>query len=118
MAYIDRAKTAVWETPQALFDKLNGEYGFTLDPCALPENAKCERYFTPDDDGLSKNWGGRECSAIRRMGERFVTGLRRATKKAESPERLWSCFYRRGRTQAGFTTTALRMARLSFCEAG
>jgi len=70
MAYMDRSKTEVWETPQALFDELDGKYHFTLDPCALPENAKCAKYFTPEDDGLSKNWGGRPCSAIRPMGER------------------------------------------------
>jgi hypothetical protein len=34
--------TAEWETPQALFDELAWLVGgFTLDPCATPENAKC-----------------------------------------------------------------------------
>jgi len=47
-----------WETPQALFDELDAEFHFTLDPCARPENAKCERYFTPVEDGLSKSWRG------------------------------------------------------------
>lgn len=45
-----------WGTPQSLFDKLNAEFGFVLDVCALPENAKCERYFTPDQDGLTQPW--------------------------------------------------------------
>ena len=47
-----------WETPQALFDELNAEFGFTLDPCCTPETAKCARFFTPDDDGLSQSWAG------------------------------------------------------------
>ena len=47
-----------WSTPQALFDKLNSEFGFTLDPCATSENAKCSKYYTKQDDGLSKNWNG------------------------------------------------------------
>lgn len=47
-----------WATPQELFDKLNREFGFTLDVCALPENAKCARYFTPADDGLAQEWTG------------------------------------------------------------
>jgi len=47
-----------WETPQDLFDRLNAEHGFTLDVCALPENAKCDRYFTPSDNGLEKDWSG------------------------------------------------------------
>ena len=37
-----------WETPQKLFDELNQKYNFSVDVCALPENAKCEKYFTPD----------------------------------------------------------------------
>lgn len=48
----------VWSTPQAFFDKLNEEFRFTLDACALPENAKCELYFTPETDGLVQDWGG------------------------------------------------------------
>ena len=39
-------------TPPEIFDPLNERFGFNLDVCALPHNAKCERYFTPDDDGL------------------------------------------------------------------
>ena len=45
-----------WETPQALFDKLDAEFGFNLDVCATEETAKCGRYFTPADDGLSQTW--------------------------------------------------------------
>lgn len=47
----------LWSTPQALFDKLHREFQFTLDVCALPCNAKCEKFFSPDDDGLSATWG-------------------------------------------------------------
>ena len=42
--------TDVWATPQSLFDELNAEFTFSLDVCALPENAKCDRYFTPETD--------------------------------------------------------------------
>jgi phage N-6-adenine-methyltransferase len=45
-----------WATPQHLYDELTEEFRFTLDPCATRDNAKCERYFTPDDDGLSQDW--------------------------------------------------------------
>jgi len=47
-----------WSTPQDLFDSLNKEFGFTLDPCATPENAKCKKFYTKEDDGLSKSWAG------------------------------------------------------------
>lgn len=52
------SKTDLWSTPQEFFDKLNDEFHFTLDPCATKENAKCDNYFTKDDDGLSKEWRG------------------------------------------------------------
>lgn len=47
-----------WATPQDFFDKLNAEFRFTLDVCASEGNAKCARYFTQQDDGLSKPWSG------------------------------------------------------------
>jgi phage N-6-adenine-methyltransferase len=53
-----RSLTDLWETPAWLFQKLNEEFRFTLDVCALPENAKCERFFSPDDDGLKQTWDG------------------------------------------------------------
>lgn len=52
------SKSDLWETPQDFFDELNREFHFNLDVCALPENAKCSCYFTPEQDGLQKNWGG------------------------------------------------------------
>lgn len=50
--------TDLWATPQAFFEELDTEFHFTLDPCALPTNAKCKKYFTPEDDGLFQDWGG------------------------------------------------------------
>ena len=39
------SKSDLWETPQDFFDNLDKEFHFTLDACALPENAKCKRYI-------------------------------------------------------------------------
>lgn len=52
------SKTGLWATPQRFFDKLNEEFHFDVDVCAIPENAKCERFYTPDDDGLKQAWEG------------------------------------------------------------
>lgn len=52
------SKTDMWATPQWFFDELDKEFHFTLDACAVKENAKCERFFSPEDDGLSKEWTG------------------------------------------------------------
>lgn len=52
------SNTDLWATPQNFYDELNKEFGFELDVCALSENAKCSRYFTPEMDGLKQDWQG------------------------------------------------------------
>lgn len=52
------SKTDQWATPQWFFDGLNEEFKFTLDPCADEFNHKCQKYFTKEQEGLSKDWGG------------------------------------------------------------
>lgn len=47
-----------WCTPQDFFDELNKEFGFTLDPCATEQSAKCAKFYTAIDDGLQQDWGG------------------------------------------------------------
>ena len=48
----------VRETPADLFAVLDREFRFDLDACALPHNAKCARYYTPDDNALAQTWQG------------------------------------------------------------
>jgi len=45
-----------WETPIELFNELDKEFIFTLDPCSTKDNHKCMDYFTKEDDGLNKDW--------------------------------------------------------------
>lgn len=52
------SKKMDWCTPQPFFDELNKEFHFNLDAAATAKNAKCEQFFTPETDGLSKSWGG------------------------------------------------------------
>lgn len=52
------SKTDLWETPQDLFKKYDAIYHFETDVCALPENTKCKRFFTPEIDGLKQQWTG------------------------------------------------------------
>lgn len=52
------SKSDEWSTPQEVFDKLNNEFNFNLDPCSTELNHKCSNYYTKESDGLSKNWGG------------------------------------------------------------
>lgn len=45
-----------WETPPALFARLDAEFQFTLDPCASTRNAKCKTFYTLKDNGLFLPW--------------------------------------------------------------
>ncbi len=50
--------TDQWPTPIDLFVKVDRVFKFDLDVCADAKNAKCERFFSEDDDGLSQDWTG------------------------------------------------------------
>lgn len=45
-----------WVTPDALYEKLNREFGFTLDVAATIENRKTEKYYDIKQDGLLQCW--------------------------------------------------------------
>lgn len=47
-----------WATPTDFYKELDAEFHFNLDPCCTHENAKCERHYTIEDDGLIQDWGG------------------------------------------------------------
>lgn len=52
------SNTDMWATPQDFFDKLNDEFNFQLDVCAIEDNAKCNNFFSPEDNGLQQEWEG------------------------------------------------------------
>ena len=52
------SETPEWPTPDDLFDELNDIFHFDLDACATPANAKCPRFFTKEQDALTKRWEG------------------------------------------------------------
>lgn len=45
-----------WRTPPELFAALNDEFAFDLDAAASDENALCKRYWTEQDNALTKPW--------------------------------------------------------------
>lgn len=48
-----------WITPPDLFNKLNEEFHFELDPCTNKDNPLHTKfYFTREDNGLEKSWQG------------------------------------------------------------
>ena len=76
-----------WATPQSLFDELDREFHFDLDPCSTHENHKCEKYYTLENDGISQNWGGVECFAIHLI-HRLISGLRKHLERLEMTTHL------------------------------
>lgn len=96
-----------WETPQDFFNKLDAEFHFNLDPCADNTNAKCERYFTKEENGLLRDWGGGVvCFVTRRMaGRQPASGSKNVRKKLKSRERLLLRLFRRALIRNFFTIT-------------
>jgi len=45
-----------WATPQSFFDRLNSEFGFTVDVCATEANTKVKDSFI-HSNSLSEDWG-------------------------------------------------------------
>lgn len=45
-----------WCTPSEFYKMLDEEFDFELDPSCTEKTAKCERFFTPETDGLSQSW--------------------------------------------------------------
>lgn len=79
------SKEEVWATPQDFFDHLDEEFNFTLDPCALPENAKCAKFFTPEDDGLLQDWGGETVFCNPPYGRKIYSWVQKCAEESKKP---------------------------------
>jgi phage N-6-adenine-methyltransferase len=77
------SKTDMWSTPQEFFDRQNAIYNFELDVCATKDNAKCDRYFTEADDGLSQEWVG-TCWMNPPYGREIGKWMRKAYESSQS----------------------------------
>lgn len=45
-----------WETPWAVFEVIDREFGFTLDAAASDANRKCARWLTEAENALAADW--------------------------------------------------------------
>lgn len=52
---------SVWWNDADIRSFLNGDF---KNPCADDTNHKCNQYYTEQDDGLTKNWGGKQFFVI------------------------------------------------------
>jgi len=72
-----------WATPPEVFDPLDAEFHFTLDPCATPETAKCVRFYTEIEDGLAKSWAGEIVFMNPPYGREIYAWTRKARDEAK-----------------------------------
>lgn len=76
------SKSNEWTTPQELFDKLDREFHFTLDPASTHENAKCVKHYTQEDNGLEKDWRGETVFCNPPYGRELPLWIYKAAKSA------------------------------------
>ena len=82
------SKKNEWETHQELFNKLNKEFSFTLDPCATPENAKCKKYYSIKDNGLEQNWQGETVFCNPPYGRKIKTWVKKCYEESKKPNTI------------------------------
>ena len=93
--------TDLWETPQDFFDQLDQEFHFETDVCALPENAKCQKFYTPEENGLLQEWGG-IAGVIPLMADKSGSGCRKHPSRTQ--QRL--CCFQQEPTRNGSMSTS------------
>ena len=79
------SKTDNWATPQDFFDNLNEEFHFTLDPCANEEKHKCNLFYTKEQDGLTKDWGGHVVFCNPPYGKEIADWVRYSYEQSQKP---------------------------------
>ena len=107
------SKSVEWSTPREFFNKLDDEFHFNLDPCSTHENAKCEKHYTIEEDGLSQDWGGVGYSATLLMEGKSPSGSESATMRAGSRILSLSCSSLQGRIHHISTIISMERRRKS-----
>ena len=100
-----------WGTPQDLFDALNKEFNFTLDPCADDNNHKCAKYYTIEQDGLAQSWAGETVfcnppySRKTKTNAGQIAWVQNVTKRQPRGGSSWLCLYPPEQIRSCFTIT-------------
>lgn len=77
-----------WATPQHIFDELDKEFGFTLDPCCTELTAKCKTYYTPKEDGLQQDWKGHNVFVNPPFGREQAAWIKKCYEESLKPNTL------------------------------
>jgi phage N-6-adenine-methyltransferase len=82
------SRTDEWSTPQSVFEELNKEFHFNLDPCATKDNAKCRKFFTKAQDGLKQNWQGYNVFCNPPYGRKIKEWVKKAYEESLKPNTM------------------------------
>ncbi len=73
-----------WRTPQATFDQLHVEFGFTVDGCASDESALLPNYWTEHNEPLLRSWAGERVFINPPYGRQIARWMEKAWTEAAS----------------------------------
>lgn len=79
------SEDTTWETPPEVFNPLNERFKFTLDPCCSPDTAKCEKFYTEQEDGLTQNWEGQTVFVNPPYGREIGKWVKKCAEEGAKP---------------------------------
>lgn len=79
------SKDMNWCTPPEFFAQLDHEFNFELDPAATAKSAKCPKFYTPEEDGLSHSWGGCSVFCNPPYGRKIADWVAKGYKESRKP---------------------------------
>lgn len=72
------SKDMTWETPKEIFNELNKEFNFSLDPCCEINTAKCNKFYTSKENGLIQDWQGENVFVNPPYGREIVEWVKKS----------------------------------------
>lgn len=103
-----------WETPNEFFRALNAEFGFTLDAAANHKNHKCPKYYTPEEDALTQDWGGEIVWCNPPYGRNIREWVKKAYEESQKPNTVVVLLIHSRTDTAWFHDWVYGKARLRF----
>ena len=86
------SKDLEWGTPQHFFHRLEDKFGtFTLDPCSTDESAKCDLYYTQQENGLAQSWEGHSVFMNPPYGRKISSWISKAYEESLKPNTRVGC---------------------------
>lgn len=73
-----------WATPPEIFKPLHDEFCFTVDVCASAANTKLPRFWTEQQDALSRPWSGQRCWMNPPYGREIYAWTRKARDESRA----------------------------------